>query len=171
MKHRALLPILVFGLCGSLQVSLAESSTFTKIEMPGGADLTISASRINNVGQSVGSVIDTHAFPQGGFLDINNVFTHVNVPGAFPGYVAANGINNGHQIVGTFGGSFFPILDQGFLDKDNVFTTIDVPGGSSTNVYGINNVGQIVGSFLDNTLLNMVSCARTASSAQSTSRA
>jgi len=65
MKHRALLPILVFGLCGSLQVSLAESFTFTKIEMPGGADLTISASGINNVGQSVGSVIDTHAFPQG----------------------------------------------------------------------------------------------------------
>ena len=36
-----------------------------------------------------------------------------------------------------------------FLLNGGSFTPIDVPGSSGTNAFGINNAGQIVGSFTD----------------------
>ena len=40
---------------------------------------------------------------------------------------------------------------HGFLDTGGIFTTIDVPGATSTSAFGINDSGQIVGSFYDGT--------------------
>src|SRR5687768_9254911 len=42
-------------------------------------------------------------------------------------------------------------LPHGFLPKDGVFTRIDVPGAVRTQPFGINNHGQIVGVYTDNT--------------------
>jgi probable HAF family extracellular repeat protein len=38
---------------------------------------------------------------------------------------------------------------HGFLYNNGIFTTINDPSGSNTNAYGINDAGQIVGSYLD----------------------
>lgn len=57
----------------------------------------------------------------------------------------ANDINDHGQIVGQF-------IDQngtghGFVYQDGVLCQIDYPGASSTNIIGINNLGQMVGMF------------------------
>jgi probable HAF family extracellular repeat protein len=39
--------------------------------------------------------------------------------------------------------------EQGFLLDDGIFTTIDVPGATFTQAFGINELGQIVGSYVD----------------------
>jgi hypothetical protein len=74
-----------------------------------------------------------------GFLDINGTFTIIDVPGSDPGTTIANGVNDLDQIVGTDS-----VVTRGFLDSSGVFTSI-FPGMNLTFVYGINNVGQIVG--------------------------
>jgi hypothetical protein len=38
---------------------------------------------------------------------------------------------------------------QGFLFDNGVYTTIDAPGASTTIPFGINNRGQIVGTYVD----------------------
>ena len=54
-------------------------------------------------------------------------------------------VNNAGDLVGnTF------ITNEGFLDSGGVFSLIDVPGASSTHVFGINNLGQIVGTYTEN---------------------
>jgi probable HAF family extracellular repeat protein len=54
-------------------------------------------------------------------------------------------INNTGQIVGGFGDASGV---HGFLISDGIFTAqIDVPGASFTEVFGINDTGQIVGEF------------------------
>lgn len=60
-------------------------------------------------------------------------------------------INNQGQIVGAFGGDFG---SYGFLYSGGTFTTIDVPltDSNSTVASGINERGQIVGSYSVNTV-------------------
>ena len=82
-------------------------------------------------------------------------FTRIDVPGAFK--TAVWGINNAGQIVGTGG---FPIpgfphppygTSRGFVYTGGSFSPIDVPGSLFTVAQGINDSGQIVGSFQDAT--------------------
>ena len=119
------------------------------------------ASGINDAGQIVGYFFNGFQFH--GFLDIDGSFTQVDVPGAPSGGIfsgtTASGINDAGQIVGTFtnGATFrgFPSGYEGFLDTGGRFTQIDVPGAASgfppgatfTGAFGINDAGQIVGSF------------------------
>ena len=56
------------------------------------------------------------------------------------------GVNNSGQIAGSFfvngassGGS------QGYVDDGGTFSPVDVPGATATQVYGINDLGQVVG--------------------------
>ncbi len=151
MRRYITLPILIASFSLSLQVSMASSLTFTTIVDPNCQFCLTAANSINNFGQIVGNSTSTHAFPAGSFLYANGVFTPINVPSAFAGYVDASGINDSGQIVGSFSTTFAYPFEHGFLDDRNVFVTIDVPVASSTNVYEINNLGQIVGSFMDNT--------------------
>ncbi|MDI1264899.1 MAG: Ig-like domain-containing protein [bacterium] len=58
-------------------------------------------------------------------------------------------INDLGQIVGTYDlGGFF---SYGFLYSGGTYTTISVPDAYYTNVFGINNAGDIVGAYADNT--------------------
>jgi uncharacterized membrane protein len=76
---------------------------------------------------------------------------------AFPGAVLTTifRINNRGQMVGTYvdaGGATPGGFTHGFLLEDGVFTTIDVPGSSGpleTEILGINNRGQMVGTYRD----------------------
>jgi hypothetical protein len=60
----------------------------------------------------------------------------------------ATGINAGGQIVGTYDAG--PLMGgfHGFIYNPNgggTYSTLDVPGAGSTQVFGINNLGLIVG--------------------------
>jgi probable HAF family extracellular repeat protein len=116
------------------------NGTFTNFfDVPGvNPPAPIGISGINDAGQIVGSI----GGPGGkGFLYSDGVFTDIYYPQGFS--TSANGINNAGQIlVGIdFVGSF--VLSNGEL------TPIIVPGISPMLVQasGINNIGQVVGSF------------------------
>jgi len=99
-------------------------------------------------------------------------FSSLNVPGATD--TEAYAINNAGQIVGPFIYSFGPFIysfgpfiysyspssnldvafvkgttDHGFVKTGGSFAGISVPGAISTETFGINNAGQIVGTCTD----------------------
>lgn len=59
----------------------------------------------------------------------------------------AQGINDSHVIVGYYMGS--DLNFHGFVDTGGAFTTFDPQAGVSTQIYGINDLGQFVGAFGD----------------------
>lgn len=81
------------------------------------------------------------------------IFTAADVPGAI--LTQPTGINDRGQVVGfdreptgstdQFGGVVY--ADHGFLAADGRLTHIDVPGAQGTVATGINNRGQIVGTY------------------------
>jgi probable HAF family extracellular repeat protein len=79
----------------------------TIIEIPGSSNRQLFSCRINstaaqginNMGQIVGSFLDTNNIRHG-FLWQAGTFTQIDVPGAIS--TEANGINNSSQIVGAF---------------------------------------------------------------------
>src|SRR5438094_827019 len=107
---------------------------------------TVSA--INNTGQVVGSCTD------GGFVrDKNGNITILNFPGA--ANTLAYGINDTDDVVGQYGNS--PFTDptgiarfHGFVWSNGVYITIDAPFSDAvhTALLGINNAGQIIGTYL-----------------------
>ena len=69
-----------------------------------------------------------------------------------PGTVnwGASGINGSGSIVGTYNLTASPGTHHGFFDVGGNFTLIDAPGGiDGTDVSGINNLGDIVGYYVD----------------------
>lgn len=102
---------------------------------------------INNSGEIVGSASnpELNAFP---FTYTSGVFSTLMLPGV-PTCCgtdsAAYGINNLGDIVAGSNSA-------AFVDDAGVFTAISYPGASSTQVHGINDSGQIVGSYLDSGL-------------------
>jgi uncharacterized membrane protein len=95
---------------------------------------------INDAGEIVGNWDIYHLGHGGGFVASGGVF--VNFVAPFPGLVSLRGVNNTGDIVGTVGLS-------SFLYSGGVFTLIDVPfaGASDTIATGINDLGQIVGTY------------------------
>ena len=76
------------------------------------------------------SVATPEAFADG-FLYSAGVYTAIAGPGV------AHGINSSGEMV----------EGDGFVDSGGTFTTISVPGAVSTSAFGINDAGQIVGSY------------------------
>ncbi len=118
----------------------------TDINAPGDNETFLHV--INNRGQAVGhSRRDLFALARA-FLWNDGNFTFLNIPGVL---VAGRnrdslGLNDRGQVVGTFQSQG---INHGFLWDDGVVTQIDVPGARSTNASGINNRGEIVGSYID----------------------
>jgi probable HAF family extracellular repeat protein len=132
----------------------AGNSSFTTIDVPGA--FTTEARGINTAGRIVGFFLEGLFGPEHGFLFISRrddgehdkhagdgSFTQIDVPGV-PGNTAVLDINNVAQIVGGFGDS---TGGHGFVDTRGSFTAFDVPGAQSTDGSGINDAGQIVGTF------------------------
>jgi probable HAF family extracellular repeat protein len=102
--------------------------------------------------QALGTSLVSEAAPVGfqstadtwhGFLYTAGTFTTIDVPDGL--FTRATGINDASQIVGFDG------RDRGFLYTAGTLTTIAVPvPGARTEAHGINNAGQIVGQFTDN---------------------
>jgi probable HAF family extracellular repeat protein len=111
---------------------LDTGGSFTVIDAPGAS--STHAYKINDSGQIVGwfqDALGAHAF-----VDTGGSFTTINAPGATNTY--AYGINDSGQIVGYFVDA---LGSHGFVDTGGSFTTL--PGVAT----GINNSGQIAGSF------------------------
>ena len=97
---------------------------------------------INNRGEVVGSCI----FPpsgQGFLRRANGELVFLNVPGA-TSTNAAN-LNDRSDVVGFYTASG---RTHGFVWANGVFQTVDIPH-SQTFIRGINNLGQVVGDYID----------------------
>ena len=101
---------------------------------------------INNLGEIVGTYTDaagTHGF----LRTPGGVFTTIDDPVGSPGSTLVWGINNLGVIVGTFSGSsgFHSFIRSA---DGSSYTTFDDPDGFYTAARGINDNGEIVGSFV-----------------------
>ena len=130
---------------------------FTEIEdPPGGSDLDEYID-INNRGEIVGFYNDAEGSTTSGFLrSRRGRFTSIEVPGSQ--LTGPLKVNDRRQVVGVYvnadpkpnpDGTTPPGVLHGFLWDDGDFKSIDVPGASATAVLGINNRGQMVGSYID----------------------
>jgi hypothetical protein len=115
---------------------------FSNIDVPGTQTTIVSG--INDFGQIVGQYSDstgTH-----GFFYSAGTFTSLNYPKLPSDHSGQNtiarGINNSGQIVGMYGNA---TGIHGFLDDHGSFSTIDSASAPQTNLFGINDPGQIVG--------------------------
>jgi uncharacterized membrane protein len=132
----------------------------TQIEDPAdGPDGTVSDEYvdINNRGEIVGFYNDEQGVTTTGFLrTTRGRFVDINVPGSqLSGPLK---MNDRRQVVGIYvdadaepnpDGTAPPGAVHGFLWNDGDFDTIDVSGAVATVVTGINNRGDIVGSYID----------------------
>jgi len=124
------------GLQGFVKVN----GIISNVAVPG-ADLT-EATGINDAGHVVGDYRGADGVFHG-FLFANGAFT------TFGTDLGAHDINNAEQIVGCYA-----LCSHGFLYDGSTFTSIDVPGAVVTQATGINDFGQIVGTYYDGTTLH-----------------
>jgi probable HAF family extracellular repeat protein len=131
-----------------------QNGVLTKIDAP---DYFITEFHgINNAGQILG--VAGIGAPETIFLYSDGTFTRITPAvivkdiygGPFPTDISAGAdISDTAQIVGTVLAAEYGNKTEGFLYANGATRTIHFPGATSTSVTGINNAGQIVGSFLD----------------------
>lgn len=130
--------------------------SYTALSGPAGTDSS-GASGISNNGQIVGSYqSSSFSYSRGYVRDPDGSYTTLTGPaGAFSTF--AMDINSTGQIVGSFyrdgpisGTSSAPSIKQSFLrdPASGSYSIVSVPAGTNgTDVYGINDAGQIVGTY------------------------
>jgi YD repeat-containing protein len=128
---------------------LYDDGRYTPIDVPG--DFYTLAADINDRGQVVGAFLNRERTAGFSFLrDADGTYTRLPDP---PGSLQtiALGISNNGQIVGAF--AVDPPNDRpqinGFLLDDGKFTVIDFPGAKGTQIWSINDSGQMAGFYLD----------------------
>lgn len=114
----------------------------SRLDFPG-ATLT-DAWGINNRGTIVGSSVDGSGITHG-WLRQGNTYTQLDIPGALN--TVPFGINDRGMIVGSFDDP----LTHGFLQDHGKVISYDValPGSTSTQFNRTNDIGDIIGLFLD----------------------
>ena len=135
-----------FTLSGDHQAIIGSASGFNDI--PAG---------INDLGTIVGHVESQgRGIPVSDFvLDRTGKVTSISPPGVAPYATYPTGINDHGQIVGYYerfeniGNNTYTNVVHGFVDNNGTFTDIAVPGGTNVRPSGINNLGQIVGTYTD----------------------
>jgi uncharacterized membrane protein len=133
---------------------------YTIIDDPPGTSgdgLSYEAVDINNRGEIVGFYNDAGGATTTGFLRTRRGrFVDIVVPGSV--VTGPLKINDRRQVVGVYldadampnpNGTLPQGALHGFLWDDGDFKTIDVPGAATTAVLGINDRGQMVGSYID----------------------
>ena len=133
---------------------LTADGQLTTITFPGQRFTGVNG--INNHRQIVGiyaevegdEVLGIHGF----IRDENGVFTPVDFPVPTPRahifVTFANDINDAGDIVGGYNEDDIFETRRGFLLRNGEYTTINVPASVLTEVFGINNAGEMVGEFL-----------------------
>jgi uncharacterized membrane protein len=128
---------------------LYDHGRYTPIDVPG--DNYTLASDVNDRGQVVGAFLNRERTAGFSFLrDADGTYTRLPDPPRSLQTIAL-GINNKGQIVGAF--AVDPPNDRpqinGFLLDDGKFTVIDFPGAKGTQIWSINDSGQMAGFYLD----------------------
>jgi uncharacterized membrane protein len=103
---------------------------------------------VNNSGVMAGYYLDAKAVPHGFVRNTDGSFTTFSIPDVEALYFTTAGINSIGQVVGTYITDPQHYDNHGFLrDVDGTITTLDLGGGGDTDVYAINDGGQIVGGY------------------------
>ena len=127
--------------CEPQRAYLYANGTVTDLSTLTSAMTPQTATAINNGGQVVGNGLDSAGNDQA-FLYSNGTVTELgSLSSALP-YSQAQGINNSGEIVGW--SHNLGETDEPFLYKNGTFTDLGNLGGPA-NAYGINNLGQVVG--------------------------
>jgi len=127
--------------------------SFQTLHLPGNSAGFDSIEAINDIGAIVGSIADANDQLSRAYLLFDGKFT----PFKFPGSVltTAHDISNHAQIVGEYTDRSGHL--HGFVVHSGGFQTVDVPGKSNTVVEGINDLGDMVGVFVNDTNLGFAS--------------
>ena len=120
-----------------------QSGTKFRVVTPPGIQGTVAANAINSHGQIVGWSFDTS---HTGFLFYNGKYYTLNVPNSL-NYTLALGINDNGIVVGWYLGCTPTCTEHGFALMKGKYLSFDYPGAMGTYASGINNAGQIVGSY------------------------
>ncbi len=115
---------------------------FTAINFPGSTSTF--AQGINDSGEVVGFWGTSTAYG-GSFTLIGGTYASFNYSGAAPGQTFALGVNSGGEISGWYNDTSG--VSHGFLLSGGTYTSIDPPGSVGTIAIGINDAGDIVGSY------------------------
>lgn len=133
---------------GSQHRFLLSNTVLSNVDFPGAT--ATDAFGINASGTIVGDFFDATGVAHG-FVLRDGVFKQIDVPGALD--TEAVGINSSGDVVGSWDTD--PTTQgHGFvLTREGQFITIDAPKAlpASTSVFGINDLGQIVGGYTDAT--------------------
>jgi probable HAF family extracellular repeat protein len=117
------------------------SQSYSPIVVPGSAQNSTGVDALNDKGQVVGWYTDSSGMTHG-FLKEGETYTTIDPPDST--YTLANSINNSGTIVGAWLGPYG--WWGGFVrTSDGVFTVLDVPGALETQIWGINDWGDICG--------------------------
>ena len=121
----------------------AQGYTFTMIDFPGAGNTRTLG--LNDSNESVGGY--GMAGQQHGYILSGGVFQTVEPPGS--AFARARSINNAHIIVGWYQQTPDDV-SHGFAFDGTTYFTLDHPDGvGGTYVYGINDLNQIVGGYVD----------------------
>jgi probable HAF family extracellular repeat protein len=129
---------------GAAHGFLYSGGIYTTLDDPDPLATATFAQGINNAGQIVGYYRDSNGNAHG-FLDSNGTFTTLDDPDPLATSTFAQGIDDAGQIVGYYteaNGS-----RHGFRYSGGTYSTVDDSSGTSTEIFGINGAGQIVGTY------------------------
>ena len=146
-----LLALCLVGTASVYPSSAAPQYTFSTIDSPAELGALASAFGINNAGVVVGNFVTVDGSLDG-FLIQKGLFTDVTVPGAAPDNRGAlNDVNDRGEAVGSFADSETGIGHSFVRGRDGTFTLLPdaAPDAVVTEATGINNLGDIVGFYLD----------------------
>jgi hypothetical protein len=140
--------------------------TFDIIFRPDGAEGPVIPRRINAAGEVVGGYLLEHFLDstQHAFRWNGGELTTIDPPEADVAY-SASLINSSGLVVGEFRKILPPPLlgpPHIFLAENRVSTPIDFPGSTSTSAAGLNDGGEIIGSYTDSSEMTHAFLARPA---------
>jgi probable HAF family extracellular repeat protein len=134
----------------STQSFLLSGGTYTQVIVPGSAPDSTVIFALNNTGGFGGAYTTAGSFTGPGFIYTGGQYTAIDPTGgkSFGGSVA--GINDNGEAVGSALTSTFPLGYVGFSYLNGQYTTIADPNAPTlTFPDGVNNAGDIVGTFTD----------------------
>lgn len=133
---------------GAVNAPQGITSAFGLIDFPRSPDST--AQGLNSRGDIVGLYgpnLPAHEGTEQSYVLEGNTFQELVYPGA--SYTLGFGINKSRKIVGWYSGSDGNL--HAFLRTGKHYSNIDRPGSDNTTASNVNNAGEIIGTYYQNT--------------------